>query len=272
MTPEARPLRPTIRALIVDDEPVARQTIRVLLRNDPDVTVVGECANGPSAIESIRRESPDLLFLDVQMPGMNGFEVLKALKQERLPAIIFTTAYDQYALRAFEVHALDYLLKPFDDDRFAESLDRARNLIVGHKMEEMSRQLLDLLERFEMKERLVHQPPPSAERYLSRFMIKSTGRVIVLDVDLVDLIEAEGNYVSIHAEGKKHLLREKMNALESQLDPSMFARIHRSTIIRTDRIKSLKPLFNGDYVVTMMDGKEFTLSRTYREKVLAALG
>ena len=272
MPSDTKQHRPTIRALIIDDEPVARQSIRVLLRNDPDVSVVGECANGPSALESIRRESPDLLFLDVQMPGMNGFEVLKALKQERLPAIIFTTAYDQYALKAFEVHALDYLLKPFDDDRFAESLSRAKSLIVGNKMEDMSRQLLDLLERFELKERLAHQPLPRADRYLSRFMIKSAGRLVVLDAALVDWIEAEGNYVSIHAEGKRHLLREKMSTLETQLDPSRFARIHRSTIIRTDRIKSLKPLFNGDYVVTMQDGKEFTLSRTYRERVLAALG
>ena len=272
MPPGVQQPRPAIRALIVDDEPVARQTIRILLRNDPDVLIVGECADGQSALEAIRRESPDLLFLDVQMPGMNGFEVLRALRKERLPAIIFTTAYDEYALKAFEVHALDYLLKPFDDDRFAESLRRARNVILGHKVEEMSRQLLDLLERFEMKERLAQQPLPSGDRYLSRFMVKSTGRVVVLDVGLVDWIEAEGNYVSIHSGGKKHLLREKMSTLESQLDPARFARIHRSTIIRTDRIKSLKPLFNGDYVVTMQDGREFTLSRTYREKVLAALG
>jgi two-component system LytT family response regulator len=248
--------RSRIRVLIVDDEPVARQTVRLLLQHDPDISVAAECANGQAALEVMRREPVDLVFLDVQMPGMDGFEMLHALEAKRFPAIIFTTAYDQYALKAFDVHALDYLLKPFDDDRFHEALTRAKGIILGNKMEEISKQLFDLLERYQLKDR------PST---------RSTGRVVVVDVDTVEWIEADGNYVNIFAEGKKHLLREKMSVLEEQLDPSRFARIHRSTIIRADRIKTLKPLFNGDYTVTMSDGKEFTLSRTYRERVLSAL-
>jgi len=259
--------------MIVDDEPVARQTIRLLLKEDPEIAIVGECSNGPAAIDSIRSESPDLLFLDVQMPGMNGFEMLRSLKAGSLPAVVFTTAYDQYAIQAFEVHALDYLLKPFDDDRFHTALSHAKGVITGDRLEEMSMQLLDLLERLEFRDKLsqLHRQP-DANEYLSRFLIKSTGRVTVVDVDVVQWIEADGNYVSIHSNGKSHLLREKIGTLEHQLDPSKFSRIHRSTIVRTAHIKSMKPLFNGDHVITMVDGKEFTLSRTYRERVLTALG
>jgi two-component system LytT family response regulator len=264
--------RSRIRVLIVDDEPVARQTVRLLLQHDPDISVAAECANGQAALEVMRREPVDLVFLDVQMPGMDGFEMLHALEAKRFPAIIFTTAYDQYALKAFDVHALDYLLKPFDDDRFHEALTRAKGIILGNKMEEISKQLFDLLERYQLKDRPSTRLETRQEhQYLTRFMIRSTGRVVVVDVDTVEWIEADGNYVNIFAEGKKHLLREKMSVLEEQLDPSRFARIHRSTIIRADRIKTLKPLFNGDYTVTMSDGKEFTLSRTYRERVLSAL-
>jgi two-component system LytT family response regulator len=272
MSPDSSIPRSRISALIVDDEPVARQTIRLLLKSDPDVSVAAECSNGQSALETIKTEAIDLVFLDVQMPGMNGFEMLHALEAERLPAIIFTTAYDQYALKAFEVHAIDYLLKPFDDDRFHEALTRAKGIIVGNKMDEISEQLFDLLERYKLKDRQTARrlAQPSLQ-YLARFMIKSTGRVVIVEVDAVEWIEADGNYVNIFAEGKKHLLREKMSTLEEQLDPSRFARIHRSTIVRTDRIKILKPLFNGDYQLTMINGKEFTLSRTYRERVLSAL-
>jgi two-component system LytT family response regulator len=262
-----------IRTLIVDDEPVARQTIHLLLNDDPEIVVVGECSNGPAAIEAIRAESPDLLFLDVQMPGMNGFEMLRSVKIEDLPAVVFTTAYDQYAIQAFEVHALDYLLKPFDDDRFHDALLHAKNVITGNRVEEISKQLLDLLDRFDLKNRLPQALPKNVtHEYLSRFMVRSTGRVVVVDVGAVQWIEADGNYVSIHADGKRYLLREKIGSLEHQLDPSEFARIHRSTIVRTAHIKSMKPLFNGDHLVTMADGKEFTLSRTYRERVLTALG
>ncbi|MEK9137832.1 MAG: LytTR family DNA-binding domain-containing protein [Bacteroidota bacterium] len=260
-----------IKAIVVDDEPVARQTIRLLLQNEPDVELVAECPNGTAAVDAIKKETPDLIFLDIQMPGMNGFEVLSALSSKELPAVIFTTAYDKYALKAFEVHALDYLLKPFDDDRFRQSLEHAKSVILGNKVEEISRQLFDLLERYDAR------LPALAERaagkdYLTRFMVKSAGRTVIVDVADVDWIVAEGNYVSIHAQGKKHLLREKIGALETQLDPRKFVRIHRSTIVRTDLIKTMKPLFNGDHLITLAGGTEFTLSRTYRERVLASLG
>jgi two-component system LytT family response regulator len=257
--------------LIVEDEPVARQTIRLLLESDPDILVIGECANGVAAAAFMRNETPDLLFLDVQMPGLSGFDVLKSLDQRHLPAVIFTTAFDQYAVKAFEVHALDYLLKPFDDERFQSALMHAKRIIREQKVGEVSQQLLDLLERFSPAGR----PPIRSNddhKYLPRLMIRSGGRLTVVDVRDVEWIEAEGNYVSIHSQGKSHLLRQKISALEAQLDPSRFARIHRSIIIRTDLIKSMKPLFNGDHSVTMLDGREFTMSRTYRDRVLSALG
>lgn len=260
-----------IRTLIVEDESVARQTIRLLLENDPEILVVGECATGGAAVQCIRRESPDLLFLDVQMPGLNGFDVLKSIDQHSLPAVIFTTAFDQYAVKAFEVHALDYLLKPFDDERFHSALAHAKRTILEEKVGEVSQQLLDLLERFSPGGRPAVQSADS-HRYLSRFMIRSGGRVTIVDVGDVEWIQAEGNYISVHAGSKSHLLRKKISSLEEQLDPSRFARIHRSTIIRTDLIKSMKPLFNGDHSITMVDGREFTMSRTYRDSVLRALG
>ena len=263
--------RQNIRTLIVEDETVARQTIRLLLETDPDILITGECPNGVAAVEVMRKEMPDLLFLDVQMPGLNGFDVLKSLDQRHLPAIIFTTAFDQYAIKAFEVHALDYLLKPFDDERFQSALTHAKRIIMEERVGEASQQLLDLLERFSPESR-PRTLEASGRRYLTRFMIRSGGRLTVVDVRDVEWIEAEGNYVSIHALGKSHLLREKISVLEEQLDPSMFARIHRSTIIRADMIKSMKPLFNGDHSVTMLDGREFTMSRTYRDRVLSALG
>jgi two-component system LytT family response regulator len=263
------PSHATLSVLIVDDEPVARQSIRILLTDDPDVTIAGECADGASALEAIRLSTPDLVFLDIQMPGMSGLEMLEHLSPDRFPAFIFTTAFDQYAVRAFEVHALDYLLKPFDDDRFHEAVGRAKEIVFGNKVEVMSRQLVDLVERNRLRKKPPGTPIPQG---LERLMVKSTGRIDILDISTVDWIEADGNYVNVHANGKKHVIREKMITLETQLDPSVFVRIHRSTIVRADRIRKLKPLVNGDYHVTMSDGMEFTLSRTYRQKVLSVLG
>lgn len=268
MTPSS-PSRTTLRTLIVDDEPVARQTIRILLRDDPDISIGGECSDGQSATEAITRTQPDLVFLDVQMPGMTGLDVIERIDPRHCPAIIFTTAYDQYAVRAFEIHVLDYLLKPFSDERFYEAVNRAKEIIFGNKVELMSRQLVDLVERNRLRQVRAlpanHQPP-------GRLMIKSSGRVDVVDVASIDWLEADGNYVNIHCGGKKHIMREKFSTLQEQLDPALFVRIHRSTIVRADRIKRLKPLVNGDYLVTMSDGMEFTLSRTFRQKVLSLLG
>jgi two-component system LytT family response regulator len=245
-----------IRTLIVDDEPLARDKVRMLLGKDPEIEIIGECANGQEAVEVIERESPDLVFLDIQMPGLDGFGVLKKVGAGRLPGVVFVTAYDQYALHAFEVHALDYLLKPFAQKRFNEALQRAKIQIRKPPDGSLNQQLLSLLGGLS-----------GAQRYLERLVIRSTGRVFFLKVDDVDWIEAAGNYLNIHLGNEAHLLRETMNSLESQLDPRKFVRIHRSTLVNIERIKELSPLFHGDYIVTLKNGSRLTLSRSYREKL-----
>src|ERR687883_459521 len=210
-----------IRVLLVDDEPLAREMIREMLKDDPGVEVVGECVNGREAIEAIQEHNPDLIFLDVQMPEIGGFEVLEALKSVQVPHVIFVTAYDQYAVRAFEVHALDYLLKPFDRERFESAWRRAKAHILSARGGEMEGRILAILE--ELK---------AGSKYIERLVIKSGGRVFFLDTDDIDWIEAEGNYVSVHSGKKSHLLRETISSLEAQLDPKKFRRIHRSSIVQ----------------------------------------
>ena len=251
-----------IKTLIVDDEPLARERIRALVEGEPDVLVIGECADGRAAVISIREQKPDLVFLDVQMPEVDGFGVLEALAHdERLPAIIFVTAYDQYALRAFDVHALDYLLKPFDRERFQKALERARTQIQGQRSGDIDRRLLALLKGIKTE--------PKA---LERLVIRSAGRVFFLKVDEIDWIEAAGNYVRLHTGRDAHLLRETMNALEAKLDPDKFLRIHRSTIINIERIKEMHPLFRGEHVVILRDGTRLTLGRGYRDRLQELLG
>jgi two-component system LytT family response regulator len=250
-----------IRVLLVDDEPLAREMIREMLKDDSESEIVGECVNGREAIEAIQEHDPDLIFLDVQMPEIGGFEVLEALKSVHVPHVIFVTAYDQYAVRAFEVHALDYLLKPFDSERFDSAWRRAKSHIISARNGEMDQRILAILE--ELK---------AGSKYLERLVIKSGGRVFFLDTDDIDWIEAEGNYVSVHTGKKSHLLRETISSLEAQLDPKKFLRIHRSSIIKIDRIKELQPWFHGEYRVILMDGTQLTLSRNYRENLQEALG
>lgn len=250
-----------IRVLLVDDEPLAREMIREMLVDDPEVEIVGECVNGREAVESIQEHNPDLIFLDVQMPEIGGFEVLEALKSVKVPHVIFVTAYDQYAVRAFEVHALDYLLKPFDRERFESAWRRAKSHILAARNGEVDQRILAILE--ELK---------AGPKYLERLVIKSGGRVFFLDTDDIDWIEAEGNYVSVHTGKKSHLLRETISSLESQLDPKQFLRIHRSSIVKIDRIKELQPWFHGEYRVLLQDGTQLTLSRNYRENLQEALG
>jgi two-component system, LytTR family, response regulator len=250
-----------IRALLVDDEPLAREMIREMLKDDSAAEVVGECVNGREAIEAIQEHNPDLIFLDVQMPEIGGFEVLEALKSVHMPHVIFVTAYDQYAVRAFEVHALDYLLKPFDRERFDSAWRRAKAHILATRNGDMDQRILAILE--ELK---------AGSKYLERLVIKSGGRVFFLDTDDIDWIEAEGNYVSVHTGKKSHLLRETISSLEAQLDPKKFLRIHRSSIVKIDRIKELQPWFHGEYRVLLMDGTQLTLSRNYRENLQEALG
>ena len=251
----------SVRALIVDDEPLARQRLRTLLRGEPDIDVVGECADGHEAVAAIRQLQPHLLFLDVQMPALDGFGVLEALGPQPLPAVIFVTAYDAYAIRAFEVNALDYLLKPFDRARFQKALGRARAQIrqsTGAALDPRLTRLLDTLG---------NRPRPT-----DRVVIKSAGRIMFLRTDEIDWVEAADNYVRLHVGPESHLLRETMGALEARLDPAKFLRIHRSTVVNIDRLKELQPWFHGDYIVTLQDGTRLNLSRTYRDRVIDLLG
>jgi two-component system, LytTR family, response regulator len=256
-----------IGALIVDDEPLARQTIRDLLTDDPEIELIGECRNGTEALDFIRRHPPDLLFLDIQMPGMNGFEVLAGIEAERIPAVIFVTAFDQYALKAFEVHALDYLLKPFSDERFREALRQAKSNIELREIRKLSQSLRALL-----AEHAGGEPAsPRRQSYLVRFMIRAGGRVAFIKAADVDWIGADDYYIKLHVGPKSHLLRLSMNELETKLDPGKFLRIHRSTIINFDRVKELHQTPNGEYVVVLRDGTELKVSRSRRERLEALL-
>jgi len=253
-----------IKVIVVDDEPPARRNLRALLAGIPDIELVKECGNGRDAVSSIRALEPDMVFLDVQMPEMDGFEVLEQLTDQPVPVIIFVTAYDQYALKAFEVSALDYLLKPFDDARFHKALTQARRQIEQQDSSELGRKLLTLMGAREIR-------PDASPRYLTRLMVKTAGRVIFIRAEEIDWVEAYDNYLRLHVGGKAHLLRQTMNELEAALNPEQFARIHRSTIVNLDRVKELQPHFNEQRVV-LKDGTELKLSRTRREWLEQWLG
>jgi two-component system LytT family response regulator len=239
------------RVLIVDDEPLARSGMRARLRAFPEVTVLDDCEDGESAVEAIRTHSPELVFLDVQMPGLSGFDVLKQLPKERTPFIIFLTAYDQYALEAFKVHALDYLLKPIEGSRFVEAMKRAQQQIKLHSAGEIEDRLRGLLER---------------QVYLQRLAIRTGSRMAFVLVDEIDWIEATGDYLKLHLGQRAPLVHETLNSLESRLDPSKFVRIHRSTIIQASRIRDLQSLPNRELSVRMLDGTRLRVSRTYRDR------
>ena len=250
-----------IRTVIVDDEPLGRERIRTLLAGDPEIEVIGECLDGRQAIAAIECSRPDLVFLDVQMPEVDGFGVLDTIAGEKMPAIIFVTAYDRYAVQAFEVHALDYLLKSFDRERFQFALSRAKEEICRSKSGSLNERLAGLLEDLQAK-----------QKRLTRLVVKSAGRIVFLRVEEIDWVEAADNYVRVHAGRESHLMRETLQSLENHLDPQKFLRIHRSTLVNLDRIRELQPIFHGDYVVKLNDGTELTLSRSYREKLLEPLG
>lgn len=243
----------TLRTLIVDDEPLARERVRMMLGMHGDVAVIGECGDGQQAIDAIRHEHPDLVFLDVQMPGVDGFGVLGALEGEIMPYVIFVTAHDQYALQAFEVHALDYVLKPFNAERFSQALQRARTAIGRHEGSERS------VDKDRLRSLVASLTAEQREK--QRIVVKSSGRVFFVRVDDIDWIEAEGNYVRLHMGAQSHLLRETMKGMESVLDVSQFIRIHRSTIVNADRIRELQPLFHGEYAVILRDGTRLVASR-----------
>ena len=247
-----------IRALIVDDEPLARRGIRTrLLRDADDVEILMECTNGREAADHIRSTKPDLVFLDIQMPGMDGFDVIDAVGIEEMPVVIFVTAYDRHAVRAFDVHALDYVLKPIDDDRFAEALARARAHIDKERQSELGRRVASLMAERKGRDQ--------------RFVIKSGARISFVAADEIDWVEAAGDYVRLHAGKKAHLLRETMSKIEARLG-EVFLRIHRSTIVNADRIRELETYFNGEYFVILEDGTKLKLSRSYRDRLQAFLG
>lgn len=252
----------TIKALIIDDEVLARKRIRKLLSFHPDITIAGECANGLAAVEAIRTHTPDLIFLDVQMPDLDGFGVLRRLDPASLPLVIFVTAYDHYALQAFEVHALDYLLKPFDDERFESALQQARQHLRHKQFAAVDARLQALLAA----------SPQGGGPWPERLAVKSSGRIIFLNTADIRWIEGAGVYVRLHSSGGTHLIRERMNTLEKQLSPQRFVRIHRSTIVNLDAIRELHPHDHGEYLVILKDGTELKLSRGYREKLPAILG
>jgi two-component system LytT family response regulator len=243
-----------IRALIVDDEPLARQRVRLLLDEEPDVEIIGESADGFEAVDQIQTTKPDLLFLDVQMPEMDGFEVLRRVPRELLPVVIFTTAYDQHALRAFEAHALDYLLKPFKPTRFKEAVQRARDLISNKHAATAARGLLALLS----------QTPASAAQ-LTRLAVKTPGKVTFVELDQIHAIEAAGKYAVVHVGKENHVLRETMSSLESHLPPQRFLRISRSVIVNIDQIQELQAMFNDENVVVLKNGKSYPTTRPIRE-------
>jgi two-component system LytT family response regulator len=257
-----------IRALIVDDEVNARKGIRTLLARDPELEVVGECADGRAAVESIGRLAPDLVLLDVQMPHKNGFEVVEEIDLERPPILIFITAWDSYALKAFEVSALDYLLKPFSDERFYQALERAKGRRRERHEQEFGHKLLALLEHHRQEGRPEAGPTaPQGEGPLRRFFIKSDGEVNFVPVEEVDWLEAVGYYSRIHAGRKSYLLRGNLGQIEARLDPKNFARIHRSTVVNLNRVRRLKDLFHGGCLVVLLDGVELKVSRRYRRRL-----
>jgi two-component system, LytTR family, response regulator len=248
----------TIRALIVDDEPLARRGLARHLVAEGDVEVVGECGDGASAVAAIGELAPDLVFLDVEMPEVDGFDVVRAVGAGAMPAVIFVTAFDQYAVRAFDVHALDYVLKPIDVARFRVAVARARERLARPEANDLAARIAAALAD------IGRAAPPT---FAKRLAVKSDGRVTLVDVGDVDRIEAAGNYVEIVAAGKRHLMRETMASLEARLDPERFVRVSRSAIVNADRVRELRPMFNGDVVVVLRDGTEVSAGRRYRQNL-----
>lgn len=249
-----------IQTVIVDDMPLARQKLARFLNEDPEIEIVAECGNGLEAIDAITSLKPELVFLDIQMPEVDGFEVLNHIGLEQMPVFIFVTAFDHFALKAFEVNALDYLLKPYDRERFVQALNRAKKQLQRTEPEPQDERLLALLKTLNPE-----------QKFLKRLAVKTSGRTIFLMIDEIDWIETAGNYLELHVGKEVHLIRERMNQIESRLDPTRFVRIHRTTIVNLDRIKELQPLFNGDQTVILRSGNQLTLSRTYRDRLLALM-
>ena len=250
-----------IKVLIVDDELLGRKRICSLLSEHADIKIVGECVDGREAVEAIQNQKPDLVFLDVQMPKIDGFEVVGIIGTENMPAVIFVTAYNEYAIRAFEINAVDYLLKPFEKERFERAVDRAKREIETQELlTEIKENLRELLKEVKNE--------PS---YLKRIPVKSSSGTTFVLTEEIDWISAAGHYLELHIGNETHLIREKLSVIETQLDPQIFMRIHRSTIVNLDRVKSLHPMFNGDQLVILKNGRELNLSRNYYDKLMIHL-
>ena len=248
-----------LQVLVVDDEKWARRRISSLLEGEPDVKIAGEAANGEDAVAGILELRPDLVFLDIQMDGMDGFEVIDAVGIERMPMVVFATAYDNYAVRAFETHAVDYLLKPIDKDRFRDALDRARHEI-SQKRSSPAPQLEALLDELRTR-----------SGYLKRIGVSSAGRISIVRVADVSWFEAAGNYIKLHVGEGEHLTRQTMKELQSRLDPEQFVRVHRSAIVNIDRVRELQPWFRGEQVLILDDGTRVTIGRRYRNELVRLL-
>ena len=260
-----------MRTLIVDDEPAAREGLRHLLSADPEIEVVGECRDGKTATAAIRDQSPELVFLDVQMPELDGLGVLRDVPPERRPVVVFVTGYDRYALQAFEVHAVEYLLKPFTDDRFREALSQAKLQVRRTRMGELGKEMATLAGGTNGASAVAEKSAPAAG-YRSRLVVKTGGNVVLVPVEDIDWIDADGDYVRIHVGKVSHTVRETMHHLETELDPARFVRIHRSTIVNLARVKELQPFYRGEFVAVLHDGTRLKLSRGCRDTLEARLG
>jgi two-component system, LytTR family, response regulator len=252
-------MKQEIRTLLVDDEPLARESLKIFLAEQEGFRVIGECSDGLQAIQVINQDKPDLVFLDVQMPEVNGFEVLNEIETDNPPVVIFATAYEKYALQAFEANAIDYLLKPFDKSRFGEAIQKAVRYINGNNEQGLSH-LRDLINTY-------NHLKTAAGQFKQRILVKEKRKYFLVDLDDIYFFQASGDYVTIHKQKGTHLINESMNNLESKIDPGQFVRIHRSTIINLRYIDNLQPYFNGEFFITMKNGEKLKLSRNYRDKI-----
>jgi two-component system LytT family response regulator len=268
-----------IRVLIVDDEPLAREGLKKLCERDPDIEVVGECADGRAAVVAIEQTEPDLLLLDIQMPSMDGFEVLRAVGPDRMPRVVFVTAYDQFAVRAFEVHALDYLLKPFSDKRFFDAMARAKQAMHQAGQNDLSARLLGLLEAVRFKEQSAGEPRyarmdarTAPRSFAPRVAVKERGRVVLVRTDEIDWIEAADYCAKLHVREKVYVIRESMKSLAARLDPTHFFAVSRSAIVNLDQVREIQSFARGSHIVILSDGTRVMLSRTRREMLERQLG
>lgn len=260
-----------IRTLLVDDEPLALRGLELRLQEYDDIEIIGTCANGREAIKKIRAERPALVFLDIQMPGFDGFAVVKALAKEEMPLVIFATAFDQYAIKAFEAHAQDYLLKPIEEDRLSEAITKVRETLQERLTIEQNAKLINLIRSMdnpptlELSEIINSQDLTLENNYETHLNIKDRGQITRVTIDMIEWIDAAGDYMCLHVEGKTHILRETMKNMEKRLDPEIFQRVHRSTIVNLSRVTELQPTSGGKYQITLESGAKLQVSRNYRD-------